>query len=227
MTAKRSSPTQTHPPADTDAPPSAKQLVSDSLLDAAERLFGQRGPNAVTLRDIAAEAGVNFGLLYQYLGTRANLLQAVFERVSERASPALADAPDFAAAIALMRSAHSEEAYARMLAWALLEGHPLPVEHRDRPATVALFRHARAALAVGGRTDDGQPDDNATGNGDPDDIACRTLLALVFAFHLGWRLFGPHYLQVFDLAGRDDEVDEVVSDVLGHLPQQLALQLFD
>src|SRR5262245_13755529 len=66
--------------------PTGRTEVVVALLEAAERLFAQRAPGSVSLRQIAAEAGVNFGLVYQHIGTRDQLLRAVFRHVSERAS---------------------------------------------------------------------------------------------------------------------------------------------
>jgi AcrR family transcriptional regulator len=50
--------------------PYGREEVRRALLDAAQRLIAERGPGNVTLREIAEAAGVNFGLVYQYLGTR-------------------------------------------------------------------------------------------------------------------------------------------------------------
>ena len=42
------------------------------MLDAARTLIAEQGPG-VGLRDIAEHAGVNFGLIYQYVGTKDDL----------------------------------------------------------------------------------------------------------------------------------------------------------
>jgi TetR/AcrR family transcriptional regulator, repressor for neighboring sulfatase len=185
-----------------------RAVVSDALLAAAERLFGTKGPNAVSLREIAAEADVNFGLLYQYIGTRENLLRAVFDRVSEKGFPAFAEAPDFASAARLLRGSQNNDPYARMLAWSILEGHDLHArEAHLPPATGALLDHVRAALAERGL---------------PDEREARATLALVYAFNLGWRLFAEHLLPAFELTEWADAMDRAVSDVLVGLPSQLS-----
>ena len=43
-----------------------------AILDAAERLCGERGIEAVSLRDIAKAAGVNLSALNYYFGSRTN-----------------------------------------------------------------------------------------------------------------------------------------------------------
>jgi AcrR family transcriptional regulator len=49
------------------------------ILLAAERLFAQRGYHAVSLRDIAAEAGVQVALVGYYYGAKHELYHAIFE----------------------------------------------------------------------------------------------------------------------------------------------------
>src|SRR2546425_12245140 len=50
------------------ARPRGREEVMNALLESARKLIVERGPS-VALRDIADDAGVNFGLLYHYLGT--------------------------------------------------------------------------------------------------------------------------------------------------------------
>jgi AcrR family transcriptional regulator len=50
------------------------------MIDAAYRLFTERGYPATTMADIAAEAGVAVQTLYFTFGTKAELLQTVYER---------------------------------------------------------------------------------------------------------------------------------------------------
>jgi AcrR family transcriptional regulator len=53
----------------------------ERLLEAAARLFAERGFNGVSVRDIAAAAKVNLGVIPYYFGTKENLLQEVFNRL--------------------------------------------------------------------------------------------------------------------------------------------------
>lgn len=52
----------------------------DAILDAAEFLFGERGYNGVSIRDVAAQAEVTLGSIPYYFSTKANLLKQVFLR---------------------------------------------------------------------------------------------------------------------------------------------------
>ena len=203
-------PAEASPP---DGPPPerpvGRAVVSDALLAAAERLFAKKGPDAVSLREIAAEADVNFGLLHRYIGTREDLVRLVFDRVSENASPPLAEAPDFDSAVRVMRSSPAGAMYARMMAWAVLEGHPLDDQVPSRrPATTTLLEHARAAVDVHGSQDQSRD--------------ARAVLALAYAFHLGWRLFSDHLIGAFELQDYQEELDRSVSDAIARLPAQFA-----
>src|SRR5215211_15094 len=66
-----------------------RELARTALLDAAERLFAERGIEAVSLRDVSAAAGQrNHSAAQYHFGDRRGLVAAVFERrmrvVSER-----------------------------------------------------------------------------------------------------------------------------------------------
>jgi len=54
------------------------------ILDAAERLFAERGVGAVTMDEIAAEAGVGKGTLFRRFGDRAGLALALLEDEERR-----------------------------------------------------------------------------------------------------------------------------------------------
>lgn len=67
--------------------PEATPEVQDArtaLLDAAERLLIEQGYAAATTRAIAAEAGVNHGLVHYYFGSIDNLLLAALDRFTDR-----------------------------------------------------------------------------------------------------------------------------------------------
>src|SRR5438093_2057418 len=55
-----------------------------ALLDAAERLLIDEGHAGITTRKVAAEAGVNHGLVHYYFGSIEELLFQAMERYTER-----------------------------------------------------------------------------------------------------------------------------------------------
>lgn len=62
----------------------ARERVTESLLDAAERLLVEQGHAGITSRALAAEAGVNNGLIHYYFGSMEEVLVQVLERFTER-----------------------------------------------------------------------------------------------------------------------------------------------
>ena len=52
----------------------------EALLDAAERLFLEHGPDEVSLRQITAEAGANIAAVNYYFGSKDDLLVEIFQR---------------------------------------------------------------------------------------------------------------------------------------------------
>jgi AcrR family transcriptional regulator len=62
----------------------ARIAAEEALLDAAERLLVQGGHAGITTRRLAAEAGVNHGLVHYYFGSVENVLVRTLERFTER-----------------------------------------------------------------------------------------------------------------------------------------------
>jgi AcrR family transcriptional regulator len=58
-------------------PTLARQTAEEALLDAAERLLVAGGHAGITTRRLAAEAGVNHGLVHYYFGSVEHLLVRV------------------------------------------------------------------------------------------------------------------------------------------------------
>jgi AcrR family transcriptional regulator len=66
------------------APTTARSTAEEALLDAAERLLVDVGYAGITTRRLAAEAGVNHGLVHYYFGSNENLLVRALERFTGR-----------------------------------------------------------------------------------------------------------------------------------------------
>ena len=61
-----------------------REEATTALLDAAERLLIESGHAGITTRALAAEAGVNHGLVHYYFGSMEELLLEVLERFTAR-----------------------------------------------------------------------------------------------------------------------------------------------
>jgi AcrR family transcriptional regulator len=64
----------------------------DRLCDVAERLFAERGPDAVTVRELAAELGVSPMTPYRYFTDKDAMLAAVRARAFDRFAAAMEEA---------------------------------------------------------------------------------------------------------------------------------------
>jgi AcrR family transcriptional regulator len=62
----------------------ARETAQTALLDAAERLLIDEGHAGITTRKVAAEAGVNHGLVHYYFGSIEELLFQAMERYTGR-----------------------------------------------------------------------------------------------------------------------------------------------
>jgi AcrR family transcriptional regulator len=65
-------------------PTVARATAEEALLDAAERLLVEVGYAGITTRRLAAEAGVNHGLVHYYFGSVETVLVRTLERFTER-----------------------------------------------------------------------------------------------------------------------------------------------
>lgn len=62
------------------------------ILEAALRVFIQKGTDAATMQEIASEAGLSAGALYRYFANKDELIRAVFEKVILENRQGLAEA---------------------------------------------------------------------------------------------------------------------------------------
>jgi len=68
-------------------PPRGRTEVCDALVSTAMELFALRGPAAVSVREVAARAGVNHALTFRHFGSKDGLVQAVLDAGWPRAKP--------------------------------------------------------------------------------------------------------------------------------------------
>jgi AcrR family transcriptional regulator len=68
----------------TRASAKGRKEATEALLDAAERMLVRDGYARITTRRVAAEAGVNHGLVHYYFGSMEELLLQVLERFTGR-----------------------------------------------------------------------------------------------------------------------------------------------
>jgi len=171
------------------------------LVAAAVELFAKEGPDGVALRQVASAAGVNYGLIHQYIGTKEDLLRLVVRSVSEQAAERLSTANDLDGAIReMVRSQRNPSAYVAMLGWALLQG---------RDAHALLGRSPALGVLVErlAQLDEAEPE-------------TRLRVEAMVAMSLGWQLFGPF---IRSGVGLDDMADEDLDAAHYRLAKELLL----
>ena len=163
---------------DTRAKPRGRDTVQAALIEAGARLFAERGPRAVSVREIARAAGVNHGLVHRHFGSKAGLLQAVMVQLSGGVADAIGppDEDETLASLvgAIVRATKAPGTHWRILARALLDG--------ERPAALQTeFPVVSRMLAAARRNEDAP-------------LSPEALVTLLIASALGLMLFEP-YLQ--------------------------------
>jgi len=162
-----------------------------ALVDAAAELIIEQGLN-VTVRQIAAQADVNHGLVHIYFGNKRTLLSAAFDEINRRAGAESSDAGYPPPSLANHRGGELAKAVARLRLEAgedLFSSHPVTDRWRQ-----ALLRD--------------QPELN------PEQV--DTMVASATALGLGWALFADH---LSDLLGLDDRRR---SEMEGHMTALIA-----
>jgi AcrR family transcriptional regulator len=122
----------------------------EKLIDAAERLFAQKGLEAVTLRQLAAEIGVSPMTPYRYFKDKTAILAAVRARAFARHAEALetawaAHAGDPIAASAAVGEAYVDFAFAHPEAYKLMFDISQPDE-TDYPELLAAGDRSRRTM---------------------------------------------------------------------------------
>ncbi len=105
----------------TDEDTTARAQIRNCAL----RLFGERGPDAVTVRDIAACAGVSPGLVLHHFGSKQGLRDAVDARVMSMFDAMLATAIEDPEAFAT-GDTQQAASFAELFASAVPAGSPIP-----------------------------------------------------------------------------------------------------
>ncbi len=182
-----------------DAKPLGRDAVVTSTLEAAANLFASRGPAATSIRDIAAAAGVNHGLIHRHLGSKDELVGAVLDYLGSQ----LADLLHGRAEPHVLQAGLDRQV--RVIARATLDGYPPAQLQSHLPNVTALIESAKAHYG--------------------DDLQARLMVANAVALRMGWQLF---YELLQEATGLNDvpknTVSQSISDardrVLGYHPDR-------
>ena len=169
-----------------------------AILVAAAQLFTERSPREVSLREIAARAGANYGLIHHYYGTKDAILAELLRRASAAGAQSMAGSETLDQALDALIDPGSQGTHARMLAHTLLDGADPERLVAVSPAISFLSAMiAREIEAHGGDVNETDP---------------KILAAVLVSTFMGWQVFRPFIRIAAGLDDRDDAA--VTADVL-------------
>ena len=131
--------------------------AKSAVLDAAEMLISERGPDAVSLADVAKAASVTQAFISDSFGTYQDLVSAVVARHRDlyalRATELVARTdfvPGTGEALEILIDLLSDRRHARLVAWSLLRGaHDVPFFDHERMRTIIDVAAAAGAARLG------------------------------------------------------------------------------
>lgn len=155
------------PDAAPESVPTGRDEVIAAILDSAADMFAERGPAAASIRDIAARAHVNHGLVFRHFGTKEQLVAAVLDHLAAN----LTKMTDGTTSPSESEVDAATTRHLRVIARALLDGYPAGQLQSSFPAAARLL-------------------DGIRPQHDNEDSA-RLGAANAIALLLGWHLFEP------------------------------------
>ena len=188
-----------------------REVTTGVILDAAQELFSVRGYSAVTVRDIAARAGVSHALVHTYVGSKADIFRAALARNEGLILSAAPDNPDLLESMSLLLRQGLEgpgRTHARLIVRSALNGLSYDRTTGRFVATerlIELAQHAAASASPAERAEK--------------DLDARLVVACVVSLFLGWAAAESWVRPAVGLLDMDDAelmdgIERVVLDML-------------
>jgi AcrR family transcriptional regulator len=125
--------------------PARAQTSTAAIVAAGRRLLEERGPDALTMREVADAVGVRTPSLYKRVRDRSDLVRLILEDVTDEltaTADAAADSADPAAALRAILAAYREFAHANPVAYTLMYTPPAT----STPGATARSERSTATL---------------------------------------------------------------------------------
>jgi TetR/AcrR family transcriptional regulator, repressor for neighboring sulfatase len=177
-----------------------EQTIND-ILDAAERLLDQKGPDGFGLAELGRAAGVSFGLIHHYFGGKEGLLREVLRRTLRQMGREVRRIQETGAfwdtkapaVVVVFDTYLRKPGFARLMAWGLLKDLLVAEEvslevQRDREALDTMVDRLREGMPGASRVD------------------AAALTTLLTSAVLGFNLLRPLLVQTRGWNARSDEI---------------------
>jgi AcrR family transcriptional regulator len=180
-----------------DKSASARERVVSALVDAAIDLFGTRGPDAVSLREVAAKANVNYGLIHHYVGTKDDLISLALRQVSSRSTERFST-DGIEETVRRLVETNPASPNLRLLAWSLLKGRTAD-DLVGRSRALATLADLLSSASTSTRD--------------------RQRIVGLMSLILGWQLFGNYLSDSLELppsssASTRNEIIRIANDIV-------------
>jgi TetR/AcrR family transcriptional regulator, repressor for neighboring sulfatase len=188
--------------------PRGRDQITDAIIEATIELCKTGGPDKVTLRRVAEQANVNYGLVHRHFGTKAAVITAAMRRAHERSFHDLVEASEDLATALRRILLEGSNTLSRVMAWGTLQDeleNVLPAEE--------------SALVLTGLSDLAAKD--LTEESAADSLSQRAFVGTLVAALLGWRLFEPYLVRGLHLEEYDrSEIYKAILPILQGLVDQ-------
>jgi AcrR family transcriptional regulator len=175
--------------------PCGRDAVVVAAIEAATVLFAARGPASVSIRDIAALAGINHALVHRHFGTKRAVLQAVLKRTVDEAMSVVDDITmNDVGMERLFNIAADHSYYWQALARAILDGEEPGHLQRGFPVVQRMIASLRSERRNGSRAVRSEQTQF-------DLVDERVMVASAIALMFGWLLYEPFLLKAAGLNG--------------------------
>lgn len=180
---------------------SGPERVRAAVVDAATKLFAERGIHAVSVREIAREVGVSHTLLHLYFGSKEEIVREVLTSRNGRYAAAIDGSSDIAVGVkAAFTQLAADRDWLRAVAAGLIEG-IIPHRVQTNPMAQAAFLK---------KFEGAEPSDDRV---DP-----RLMGAAITSMIVGWAVT-QDWLR--EGAGLGDLTDEEFVDGMGSLLERM------
>ncbi len=177
--------------------PKGRDEVVEALIKSAAELFAERGVSGVSLREIAAHAGVNHGLIHRHFGSKENLRKKTQEYLAKKVRDDIGTPDNLIDMLAQAETAvQKHPLFWKVMARSFLDGTVEGDVQSEFPFVRDFVELVKAVQEQGLIILDMDP---------------RYIVAAICAYGLGIRAFERYIMEAAGLG--DEPVEEVLAEI--------------